>query len=162
MLTSNENNEINENDDYNNKILNESKNSTLGYIGKKMRNYSSFKNLGLKEIQRLIEIKNKVNNSNGVNCTIINKNKTAFRSQDNSNNIKCINFERNKKYSRSRFNFIKRSLGFEEKKESFTKNDSNNNINIKKNISNINDDNNNNNNNNISNKENDDDGCNII
>ena len=163
MLTSNENNEINENDDYNNKILNESKNSTLGYIGKKMRNYSSFKNLGLKEIQRLIEIKNKVNNSNGVNYTIINKNKTAFRTQDNSNNLKCIHFEKNKKYSRSRFNFIKRSLGFEEKRESFTKNDSNNNINMKKNISYINDDDNNNNNdNNISNKENDDDGCNII
>ena len=121
-----------------------------------MRNYSSFKHLGIKEIQRLIEIKNKVNNSNGVNHTIINKNKTAFRSPDNSNNLKCIHFEKNKKYSRSRFNFIKRSLGLEE--------NSKNNINIKNNISDINDDNNNNNNNNnISNKENDDDdGCNII
>ena len=153
MLASNDNNENNENDDYNIIKLNDSKNSTLGYIGRKMRNYSSFKHLGIKEIQRLIEIKNKVNNSNGVNHTIINKNKTAFRSPDNSNNLKCIHFEKNKKYSRSRFNFIKRSLGLEE--------NSKNNINIKNNISDINDDNNNNNN--ISSKENDDDdGCNII
>ena len=58
-LASNDNNDNNENDDYNNKILNESKSSTLGYIGKKVRNYSSFKNLSIKEIKRLIELKKK-------------------------------------------------------------------------------------------------------
>ena len=158
-FASNDNNENNENDDYNNKKLNESKSSTLGYIGKKMRNYSSFKNLSMREIQRLIEIKKKVNNSNGINYIIMNKNKTAYRTEDNSNNIKSITFEKNKKYSRSRFNFIKRSLGIEEKRESLVKNDSNNNENIKKNISDIEADNNNN----INNKEGeDDDGCIII
>lgn len=163
----NDNNENNENDDYNNKIINESKSSTLGYIGKKVRNYSSFKRHGMKEIQRLIELKKKVNNSNGMNYIIINKNKTAFRSPDNSNNLKCISFEKtkNKKYARSRFNFIKRSLGIEEKPVSLDKNDSNGNFKMKKNVSDINDDNNNinddNNNINVSDK-NDNDGCSII
>ena len=155
MLTSNENNEIIENDDNNKILLNDSKNSTLGYIGKKMRNYSSLKYLGIKEIQRLIDIKNKVNNNNVVNYSTINKNKTTFRTPDNTNNIKCIHFEKNKKYSRSRFNFIKRSLGLEEKRDSFVKNDS------KNNISDINEDDNNKNNN-IDNKGNDDDGCIIL
>ena len=163
----NDNNENNENDDYNNKIINESKSSTLGYIGKKVRNYSSFKRHGMKEIQRLIELKKKVNNSNGMNYIIINKNKTAFRSPDNSNNLKCISFEKtkNKKYSRSRFNFIKRSLGIEEKPVSLDKNDSNGNFKMKKNVSDINDDNNNINddNNNINDSDkNDNDGCSII
>ena len=170
MIASNDNNhnnENNENDDYNNKIINESKSSTLGYIGKKVRNYSSFKRHGMKEIQRLIELKKKVNNSNGMNYIIINKNKTAFRSPDNSNNLKCISFEKtkNKKYSRSRFNFIKRSLGIEEKPVSLDKNDSNGNFKMKKNVSDINDDNNNINgdNNNINDSDkNDNDGCSII
>ena len=163
----NDNNENNENDDYNNKIINESKSSTLGYIGTKVRNYSSFKRHGMKEIQRLIELKKKVNNSNGMNYIIINKNKTAFRSPDNSNNLKCISFEKtkNKKYARSRFNFIKRSLGIEEKPVSLDKNDSNGNFKMKKNVSDINDDNNNINddNNNINDSDkNDNDGCSII
>ena len=69
---------------------------------------------------------------------IINKNKTSFRSLKNINNIKCTSFD-NKKYGRSRFNFIKRTLGIEQKKTETNKNDSNDNLNTKKNINDYND-----------------------
>ena len=157
IIASNDNNNIEniEIDDYNNKKKNSSKSSTLGNIGKKLRYYSCYKKHGIKEIQNIINLKKKVNNSNGVNSLLINKNKTAFRTQDNINNINSISYEKNKRYCRSRFNFIKRSLGLEEKSTSMVKNELDDNLNLKKNISNLNDDNNN-----INNK--DDDGCSII
>ena len=150
----NENIEIIENDDYNNKIINESKSSSLGYIEKKVRNYSNFKNHGIKEIQKIIELK-KLQNKNLNNDIQINKNKTSFRNSTGLNNFHRISYE-NKRYSRSRFNFIKRSFGIEEKRPGAIKNDSFGNLNIKKNINDIND-------NNISNcTKNQDDVCNII
>jgi len=148
-----ENNEYNNIDDYDNNFINESKSSSLGHIEKKIKNYSSLKNHGLKDIHKFINIKNKQQQkTNYLNYIIINKNKTAFRSNNNINSIKCTSFD-NKKYGRSRFNFIKRSLGIEQKKSETTKNDSNDNIKMKKNISDFE-------NNNV--KENKDDGCIIL
>ena len=129
------------NDDYgyDNKIINESKSSSLGYIEKKIKYYSSLKNQGLKEIHKFIDIKNKQQIDNmKMSYIIINKNKTSFRSLKNINNIKCTSFD-NKKYGRSRFNFIKRTLGIEQKKTETNKNDSNDNLNTKKNINDYND-----------------------
>ena len=107
--------ENNENDDYDNKIINESKSGSLGHIGKKVRNYSSLKNHGIKDIQKIIDLKNKKIN---LNYIIINKNKTTFRNSaeemDLSNN-KCETNEQ-KKNGRTRFNYIKRGLGIEQKK----------------------------------------------
>ncbi len=140
----------NENDDYDNKIINESKSSSLGYIEKKVRNYSNFKNRGIKEIQRIMELKNNQNN-NKKNYAQINKNKTNFKNSCNINNIKRISFE-NKRYSRSRFSYIKKSFGIEEKSGEMI-----NNENLKKNIIDIN----NNENLNINNQDNDD-GCIIL
>ena len=155
IANDNNDNENNENDDYDNKIINESKSSSLGYIEKKVRNYSNFKNHGIKEIQQLIELKKRQNNNNFVNFSQISKNKTSFRDSNNIN-LKRNNFE-NKKYSRSRFSFIKRSFGLEEKKSNLSKVDySGGNLNTNKNITDIN---NNNNSNNINYK---DEGCNII
>ena len=155
-LIPNENNDNNENDDYDNKIINELKSSSLGYIEKKVRNYSNFKNHGIKEIQHIIEIKKKQNNNiNYKNYILITKNKTTFRSPNKMNNMQRISFE-NKKYSRSRFNFIKRSFGIEQKNTEMVKNDFHGHL--KKNISDINNDNNDDENS-INNK---DDGCLIL
>ena len=157
ILNDNIENENNENDDYDNKIINESKSSSLGYIEKKVRNYSCFKNRGIKEIQ----ISNKLNrrkNSNNLfnNYNKINKNRTSFRnSTNNFNNIQRASIE-NKKYIRSRFNFIKKSFGFEQKSIEMGKNDFNQNLENKKNVSDINK----NKNNNIN--DNKDEGCIII
>ena len=145
-------NENNENDDYDNKIINESKSSSLGYIGKKVRNYSNFKNHGIGEIQRLIEINNKKNNNNK-NYVQINKNKTSFRTPGYITNLQRVSFD-SKRYSRSRFSFIKKSFGIDEKSSEMI-----NNENLKKNISDINNNNNKNENNN--NKD-DDDTCIIL
>ena len=154
----NENIEIIENDDYDNKIINESKSSSLGYIEKKIRNYSNFKNRGIREIQILNKL-NRRQNSNIIinNYTQINKNKTSFRnSTNNFNNIQRPSLE-NKKYIRSRFNFIKKSFGLDEKSNEMIKNDFNDNLGgLKKNISDINE----NRNNNIN--EDKDEGCEII
>ena len=139
-ILSNENNENIENneiDDYDNKIINESKSSSLGYIEKKVRNYSNFKNHGIKEIHQIIELQKK-SNINLINDMQIAKNKTSFRNTTDLKNFHRISFE-NKKFTRSRFNFIKRSFGIEEKRLMSTKNDSIGNLKIKKNISDIND-----------------------
>ena len=153
-----ENNEINDNDDYDNKIINESKSSSLGYIEKKIRNYSNFKNRGIREIQILNKLNRRQNSNNIIsNYTQINKNKTSFRnSTNNFNNIQRPSLE-NKKYIRSRFNFIKKSFGLDEKSNEMIKNDFNDNLGgLKKNISDINE----NRNNNIN--EDKDEGCEII
>ena len=151
-IVSNENNENDNYDNYDNKIINESKSSSVDYIEKKVRNYSNFKNHGIRGIQQINEIKKKQNNNKYQNYILIAKNKTAFRGPNN--NIQRISFE-HKKYSRSRFSFIKRSFGIEQKSTEMVKNDFDGNL--KKNISDIN--NENNNENDISNK---DDGCIIL
>ena len=157
----NDNNYNNANDEYDNRIINESKSSTLVNIEKKVRNYSSFKNHGIKEIQRLIQIKKrqtsfKITNYSNFN---INKNMTTFRTPNNLvnnyNNHKIYN--ENRKFIRSRFNFIKRSFGIDQKTP-MVKNESNGNINIRKNISDINE----NNIHIINNDNNKDSGCIII
>ena len=159
-----------ENNDNDNKILDESKNNYLGYLDKNIRHYSSYKNNGIKEIGRLNNLKNRhphpypypqLNNSNYANYIIITKNQTAFRHQSKiNNNIKCTSFD-NKKYGRTRFNFIKRSLGIEQKKSEINKNDTNEILKMKKNTSDINE-NNNNNNKSDNNDNNNDDGCIIL
>ena len=146
-------NENNENDNYDNKIINESKSSSVDYIEKKVRNYSNFKNHEIKGIQQINDIKKKQNNTKYQNYILITKNKTAFRGPNN--NIQRISFE-HKKYSRSRFSFIKRSFGIEQKSTEMVKNDFDGNL--KKNISDINNDNNDDENS-INNK---DDGCLIL
>ena len=152
-----ENNDNNENDYYDNKIINESKSSSLGYIEKKVRNYSCFKNRGIIEIQLLNKLNRKQNSNNILNnYTQINKNKTSFRnSTSNFNNFQRASFE-NKKYTRSRFDFIKKSFGLEQKSIEMIKNDFNENLGIKKNISDFNE----NKNNNINNDK--DERCKII
>ena len=167
-LIPNENKENDEDyEDYDNKIINESKSSSLGYIEKKVRNYSSFKNRGIKEIQKLIELKKKqnLNNYNHLNIYEISKNKTSFRTPhhlnnlNNFNNIQKVPLE-NKKYSRSRFSFIKKSFGIEQKRTAMLNNDSIANLRSMKNISCIREANNKNIENDINNK--DDEGCFII
>ena len=162
-----------ENNDNDNKILDESKKNYLGYLDKNIRHYSSFKNNGIKDFARLNNLKNRhphpyphpypqLNNSNYSNYAIINKNQTAFRHQSKiNNNAKCTSFD-NKKYGRTRFNFIKRSLGIEQKKSEINKNDTNEILKMKKNISDNNDNNDNNNNKNDNNNNNNDDGCIIL
>ena len=157
-IMTNENNDVNENnvidviDEYDGKILNESKSSTIVNIEKKVRNYSCFKNHGIKGIQHLDQIKKRYTSIKILNSTKlnnINKNMTSFRTpshllndyNNNNNNNQNISHE-NKKHKRTRFNFIKRSLGIEQKKkEMITVNDSNPNVNTKKNISDINENN---------------------
>ena len=145
IMILNDNNENNENDDYDNKNINESKSSSLGYIEKKIENYSNFKNRGIREIQILNKLNRRQNINNLLNnYTQINKNKTSFRnSTNNFNKIQKASFE-NKKYIRSRFNFIKKSFGLEQKSIDMTKNDLNDNLGLKKNISDINENRNNN------------------
>jgi hypothetical protein len=147
----NVNKDTKEQNDFDNKIINESKSSSLGYIDKKIQNYSNFNNHGIKEIQLIIEYKQKqLNKSNNIDNIlidnylmdknisheVINKNKTGFKVQDdnNENNIKYPLYEK-KKNKRTRFYFIKRGLGIETK-EDFT-NDPNKMIALPKNISNV-------------------------
>ena len=166
-LVPNENKENDEDyDDYDNKIINESKSSSLGYIEKKVRNYSSFKNRGIKEIQNLIELKKKSNINNHLDIYEITKNKTAFRKfnqSSNFNNIQRISLE-NKKYSRSRFSFIKKSFGIEQKyTNTMLKSGSINNLKNIKNISCIKEENSNIINKDLeNNNNNENDGCFII
>ena len=132
-----------ENEEYNDIIINESKSSSLGYIEKKLRSYSTYKKLGIKEIQYLIDKKKKGNDNNILNCKI----QTACRNP--SNDTKCTSCENHKKtYGRSRFNFIKRSLGIEQKVTEIIKNDSNEQSGLGNNINSINVPNENNNPNN--------------
>ena len=166
-LVPNENKENDEDyDDYDNKIINESKSSSLGYIEKKVRNYSSFKNRGIKEIQNLIELKKKTIINNHLDIYEITKNKTAFRKfnqSSNFNNIERISLE-NKKYSRSRFSFIKKSFGIEQKyTNTMLKSGSINNLKNIKNISCIKEENSNIINKDLeNNNNNENDGCIII
>ena len=172
-LVQNENKENDEDyDDYDNKIINESKSSSLGYIEKKVRNYSSFKNRGIKEIQQLIELKKSQNINNHINIYEINKNKTAFRNSynfknlknnANFNNIQRITIE-NKKYSRSRFSFIKKSFGIEQKSTNkMFKNEPIGDLRNTNNISYIKEENNKNINKDLKNNNNNkDEGCYII
>ena len=163
----NENKENDEDyDDYDNKIINESKSSSLGYIEKKVRNYSTFKNRGIKEIQKLIELKKSQNINNYLDIYKITKNKTAFRTPNPNNlndfnNIQRISIE-NKKYARSRFSFIKKSFGIEQKQTSMHKNDTIGNLRNINNISNIKEDKNKIIDRNLENNNNKDEGCFII
>ena len=115
--------ENNENDEYDNKKINESKSGSLGHVEKKVRNYSSIKNNGIREIQKIIDAKNKKIN---LNYILINKNKTAYRTPpdniDINDNNKCESIE-HKRNERTRFNYIKRSLGIEQKEKEINKND---------------------------------------
>ena len=169
-------------DDYDNKIINESKSSSLGHIEKKVRNYSTLKNRGIKEIQQLIRIKNH-NINTPINIYEITKNKTAFRNPnnyknvnnyENVNNYKNVNNYDNfndvqrisleyKKYSRSRFSFIKKSFGIEQKPTNkMLKNETIGNLANMNNISYIKEDNNKNIKTNMENNNNKDEGCFII
>ena len=156
-----------EGDDYDNKIINESKSSSLGYIEKKVRNYSSFKKHGIKEIQRLIELRNKhkqLKKNDHLNYFMINKNQTAFRSTVNlKNGMKYTSFD-DKKKGRTRFCLIKRSFGIQQNKNDTyntniinNKNELNDILKMKKNINNIKVKNKN-----INDDNNDDDICIII
>ena len=131
--------ENNENEDYYNfdkKLINESLSSSLDQIEKKVRNYSSIKNQGIKDIHKKFFNPNQKSNKKWRYYSIINKNTTSFRTpfglESNSknpifgvnvdNNLHPIKFDsnkdnnknnNNKKYSRSKFSFIKKKLGFE-------------------------------------------------
>jgi hypothetical protein len=147
------------NEDYDNKIIRESRSSTLGYIEEKVRSYSLCKKRGFEEINQEIKNKNKKNDKNCINLRLINKNQTVYR---NSNDIKTPNdiqtpaFKMKRNYRRTRFEFIKRSLGIEQKRTEMFKSSSNGKNNVKDNDSNEN------NSNNINNSNNKDDGCTII
>ena len=60
LLNANKRNEIT---DYDNKIINETKSGSLAYIGKKVRNYSSYKKSDFKNYQRLCDYNKKKQNS---------------------------------------------------------------------------------------------------
>ena len=142
-------------EEYDNKIINESISSSLGYIEKKVRNYSSYKKRGIEEIQRIIE-KRKKKEDNQVNLRVINKIQTSFRKPSD---IKVDSFDKKKSYGRSRFEFIKKSLGIQ-KANDIIKSDSNGKFPIKNSLAELNENSNNNNNNN--NDQNKDDGCIIL
>ena len=129
-----------EDDDYYNKIIDESKSSSLGNIEKKIRNYSSFKKHGIKEIQSLINLSNKhkqLKNNPYINYIRINKNQTAYRSTNNIlNRIKCTSLD-SKKVVRTRFNLIKKSFGITQNNNETFNNDSNEMFKMKKQMNNI-------------------------
>ena len=77
LLNANKRNEIT---DFDNKKINETKSGTLAYIGKKVRNYSSYKKNDLKEFPRLLELKKKQKE----------KNESNNSSENEANNIKFI------------------------------------------------------------------------
>ena len=154
---------IENNEEYDNKIISESRSSSLGYIEEKVRSYSLYKKRGIEEIKQSIKNKNKKNDKNYINLRLINKNQTVYR---NPNDIKTPNdeqtptFKMKKNYRRTRFEFIKRSLGIEEKRTEMVKNSSNGKNNAKDNACDSNE--NNINNNNINDSNNKDDGCTLI
>ena len=76
-----------ENEEYNDIIINESKSSSLGYIEKKLRSYSTYKKLGIKEIQYIIDKKKKGNDNNILNC------KKQIVCRNPSNDTKCTSCE---------------------------------------------------------------------
>ena len=78
LLNENKRNEIT---DYDNKKINETKSGTLAYIGKKVRNYSTYKKNDIKETLRLLELKKKKNELNDSNNS----------SEIEANNIKFVN-----------------------------------------------------------------------
>ena len=131
-----------ENEEFDNKIINESKSSSLGYIEKKVRTYSSFKKHGIKDIQNSVNVIKKESDNNIINMKTISKNTTNFRSPNEVN--PTIN--KRKSYRRSRYNFIKRNLGFEDNEDEVLKNDTNGKFIINNNnINGLNEDINNNN-----------------
>ena len=115
--------------EYNNKLINETKSGILAYIGQKVRNYSNYKKKDVKEFQRLFELKkksneNKNNNNNNlkeVNIKVINKTKTNFI-KDNVSTTSSSNYD-NKKYSLTKLDLIKKGLGIEPKKPQIVKED---------------------------------------
>jgi hypothetical protein len=134
--------ENNENDEYDNKKINESKSGSLGHVEKKVRNYSSLKNNGIRDIQKIIDAKNKKIN---LNYILINKNKTAYRTppeniDDINDSNKCESNEP-KRNERTRFNYIKRSLGIEQKENEINKNDFDDELKIRKHLLDLDDDN---------------------
>ena len=96
LLNANKRNEIT---DFDNKKINETKSGTLAYIGKKVRNYSSYKKNDIKETLRLLELKKKkieLNDSN--NSSEIEANNIKFvnvkyikNNKNNKNNLKTNN-----------------------------------------------------------------------
>ena len=131
-----------ENEEFDNKIIKESKSSSLGYIEKKVRTYSSFKKHGIKDIQNSVNVIKKESDNNIINMKTISKNTTNFRSPNEVN--PTIN--KRKSYRRSRYNFIKRNLGFEDNEDEVLKNDTNGKFIINNNnINGLNEDINNNN-----------------
>lgn len=154
---------IENNEEYDNKIISESRSSSLGYIEEKVRSYSLYKKRGIEEIKQSIKNKNKKNDKNYINLRLIDKNQTVC---GNPNDIKTPNdeqtptFKMKKNYRRTRFEFIKRSLGIEEKRTEMVKNSSNGKNNAKDNACDSNE--NNINSNNINDSNNKDDGCTLI
>jgi hypothetical protein len=145
------------NEKYDNKIKSESRSSSLGYIEEKVRSYSLYKKLGIEEIKQAIKNKNKKKDKNYINLRLINKNQTVYR---NPNEVQTPAFRIKKNYRRTRFEFIKRSLGIEQKRTEMVKSSSNGKKNIKDNVCDSNE--NNINSNNINDPNNKDDGCTII
>ena len=154
---------IENNEEYDNKIISESRSSSLGYIEEKVRSYSLYKKRGIEGIKQSIKNKNKKNDKNYINLRLINKNQTVYR---NPNDIKTPNdeqtptFKMKKNYRRTRFEFIKRSLGIKEKRTEMVKNSSNGKNNAKDNACDSNE--NNINSNNINDSNNKDDRCTLI
>ena len=149
--------------EYENKIISDSRSSSLGYIEEKVRSYSLYKKRGIEEIKRAIKNKNKKNDKN-INLRIINKNQTVYR---NPNEIKASHddkptptFKIKKNYRRTRFEFIKRSLGIDQKSTEMGKSSSYSKNKVKDNACDSNENNINSNNINDSNKK--DDGCSIL
>ena len=101
--------------------------------------------------------KRKKKEDNQINLRIINKIQTSFR---NPSDIKVASYDKKKSYGRSRFEFIKKSLGIQ-KTNDIINSDSNGKFPIKNSIGELNENNSNNNNNN-NNEPNKDDGCIIL
>ena len=116
LLNANKRNEIT---DYDNKKINETKSGTLAYIGKKVRNYSSYKKNDIKETIRLLELKKKK----------IELNDSNNSSEIEANNIKFINvkyFKNNKNnLNKNNNSNITTFKGINKKKTTFKDNNNN-------------------------------------
>ena len=116
LLNANKRNEIT---DYDNKKINETKSGTLAYIGKKVRNYSSYKKNDIKETLRLLELKKKK----------IELNDSNNSSEIEANNIKFINvkyFKNNKNnLNKNNNSNITTFKGINKKKTTFKDNNNN-------------------------------------
>ncbi len=118
LLNANKRNEIT---DYDNKIINETKSGSLAYIGKKVRNYSSYKKSDFKNYQRLCDYNKKKQNS---------FNDSDISDEVAANNIKFISVKYINNISTNNNNINDNNKN--DKNDSINNNDANQVINKKK------------------------------